>query len=345
MTAIDSLRALGRAADSPAPLVTVRGLHKRFSLHSDQWLPWRTGRRQRVHALNGIDLDIHRGDALCVVGESGCGKSTLARLIMGLLSASEGEVHYDGQRIDGLSAKQWRPLRRRMQMVFQNPYASLNPRMTVRQTLEEPIGLHHPGWARSQISERADSLMMDTGIDLGWGERFAHEFSGGQRQRIAIARALSVEPEFVIADEPVSALDVSVQAQILNLMMDAQAARRLTYLFITHDLAVVEHFATRVAVMYLGTLCELADADDLFARPRHPYTRALLAASPRREDGPAELLRWGDAAAMPIELPGGCVFRERCHHANARCQRESPVAIPLQDGHRIACHAVEEGRI
>ncbi|OLO05502.1 ABC transporter ATP-binding protein [Salinicola socius] len=351
MNPIDALRTLGRAADVPAPLVKVLSLRKRFALYPDRLLPWRfdkhsrAWRRQRIHAVNGVDLEIQRGDALCVVGESGCGKSTLARLIMGLLRASEGEVHYDGQRIDHLSAKQWRPFRQRMQMIFQNPYASLNPRLTVRQSLEEPIRLHHPGWSRSRIRDRADSLMADVGIDLGWSERFAHEFSGGQRQRIAIARALSVDPEFVIADEPVSALDVSVQAQILNLLMNAQAARRLTYLFITHDLAVVEHFATRVAVMYLGTICELADTDTLFAHPRHPYTQALLAASPRLEDGHVAPLRLGDEASMPIAPPSGCVFRGRCPHADARCQRENPEPLALRGDHQVACHAVEEGRI
>lgn len=351
MNLADSLQTLGRAADVSAPLVTVRGLHKRFALHPGRLLPWRFDKRrrgwhrQRIHAVNGVDLDIQRGDALCVVGESGCGKSTLARLIMGLLTASEGEVHYDGQRVDRLDAKQWRPFRRRMQMIFQNPDSSLNPRLTVRQTLEEPIRFHHPAWSHSKIHHRADALMADVGIDIGWGERFAHELSGGQRQRIAIARALSVDPEFIVADEPVSALDVSVQAQIMNLLMDAQAERRLTYLFITHDLAVVEHFATQVAVMYRGTICELADADTLFAHPRHPYTRALLAASPRLEDSDAEPLRLSDDAPPPIGTPRGCVFRERCPHVNARCQRETPTALVIRDGQRVACHAVQEGRI
>ncbi|NRB55269.1 MAG: ATP-binding cassette domain-containing protein [Salinicola sp.] len=351
MTPADSLQALGRAADAATPLLKVQDLSKRFALHPERLLPWRfdkrarAWRRQRIHAVNGVDLEIQRGDALCVVGESGCGKSTLARLIMGLLTPSGGEVHYDGQRVDRLKASQWRPYRRRLQMIFQNPYASLNPRLTVRQALEEPIRLHHADWPRARVRDRADALMADVGIDLGWGERFAHEFSGGQRQRIAIARALSVDPEFVIADEPVSALDLSVQAQILNLLMDAQAERRLTYLFITHDLAVVEHFATRVAVMYLGTICELADADSLFTRPRHPYTRALLAASPRLQDGHAPPLRLNGDASMPVEPPDGCVFRARCPHANSRCQRERPLPRALPDGQRVACHAVEEGRI
>lgn len=351
MSHVDALQTLGRAADVPSPLLRIRGLHKRFALKPQRLLPWSFDRRSRIRppetidAVNGVDLDIQRGDALCVVGESGCGKSTLARLIMGLLSLSDGEIHYDGRRIDRLSARQWQPFRRRMQMIFQNPYASLNPRMSVRSALEEPIRFHHPDWTSSRIGERVDSLMADVGIDSGWGDRFAHEFSGGQRQRIAIARALSVDPEFIVADEPVSALDVSVQAQVLNLMADAQAARRLTYLFITHDLAVVEHFATRVAVMYAGTLCELADADALFSRPRHPYTQALLAANPRLDDTHPVRFALRGEASMPIQTPAGCVFRERCPHADARCERESPDLRAVGDDHRIACHAVEEGRL
>lgn len=351
MTRQETLETLGRAADTPEPLVSIRRLRKRFALHPERLLPWRFDKRQRgwrrerIHAVNGVDLDIQRGDALCVVGESGCGKSTLARLIMGLMAPSDGEVHYDGRRIDQLNARQWQLFRRRMQMIFQNPYASLNPRLSVRQALEEPVRIHHPDWHRDRVEAKVEALMADVGIDSGWGDRFAHEFSGGQRQRIAIARALSVDPEFIVADEPVSALDVSVQAQVLNLMMDAQASHRLTYLFITHDLAVVEHFATRVAVMYLGTICELGDADTLFARPRHPYTRALLAASPRLDDAFPGRLRLSGELSMPLQAPSGCVFRDRCPHANQRCREVKPTPITLDRDHQVACHAVEEGRI
>ncbi|HAC27065.1 MAG TPA: ABC transporter ATP-binding protein, partial [Marinobacter hydrocarbonoclasticus] len=262
-----------------SPLVSIRGLEKRFDLSGSflEQLRFEGGRLRRkqeaVHAINGVNLEVQKGEALCVVGESGCGKSTVARTVMGLLSPSAGEIHYGGQRIDNLEGKAALPYRRKMQMIFQNPYASLNPRMTIQQTLEEPIRFHHPDWSPVQVRDKIHEVMHSVGIDPDWGSRFGHEFSGGQRQRIAIARALAVDPEFIVADEPISALDVSIQAQVLNLLMDAQESRGLTYLFITHDLAVVEHFGTRVAVMYLGRVCELADTKTLFATPRHPYTQ------------------------------------------------------------------------
>ncbi|RAW07783.1 ABC transporter ATP-binding protein, partial [Halomonas elongata] len=242
--------------EATQPLLALRGLEKRFSLSGDflEQLKFKGGKlvrhQEHVHAINGVDLEIQRGEALCVVGESGCGKSTVARTVMGLITPSAGEVHYAGQRIDDLSTKQLLPYRRRMQMIFQNPYASLNPRMTIQQTLEEPIRLHHPDWTAQRVKDKVNEVMQSVGIDPDWGPRYGHEFSGGQRQRIAIARALAVDPEFIVADEPISALDVSIQAQVLNLLMEAQQRHNLTYLFITHDLAVVEHFGTRVAVMY-----------------------------------------------------------------------------------------------
>ena len=272
---------------SASPLVDIRGLGKKFDLTGSllEQISFKNGRFQRkqeaVHAINGVNLQVFKGEALCVVGESGCGKSTVARTIMGLLSPTAGEVHYEGKRIDTLEGKALLPYRSKMQMIFQNPYASLNPRMTIQQTLEEPIHFHHPKWNKTDVLEKVQDVMQSVGIDPDWGSRFGHEFSGGQRQRIAIARALAVDPEFIVADEPISALDVSIQAQVLNLMMDAQESRNLTYLFITHDLAVVEHFGTRVAVMYLGRVCELAPTKALFATPRHPYTQALLSAIPR----------------------------------------------------------------
>src|SRR5690606_3815974 len=249
---------------------------------------------------------------LCVVGESGCGKSTVARTVMGLLSPSAGKIHYEGRRIDNLERKASLPYRRKMQMIFQNPYASLNPRMTIQQTLEEPIRFHHPEWSATEVRDKIHEVMHSVGIDPDWGSRFGHEFSGGQRQRMAIARALAVDPEFIVADEPISALDVSIQAQVLNLLMDAQESRGLTYLFITHDLAVVEHFGTRVAVMYLGRVCELADTKTLFATPRHPYTQALLIASG------AAPYRYGDDQAWHFQGYGpflhwtGLTGREHC---------------------------------
>ncbi|PAV27413.1 ABC transporter ATP-binding protein [Tamilnaduibacter salinus] len=337
--------------DEANALVEIRDLEKRFDLSGNflEQLQFRDGRIQRhrefVHAINGVNLNVHRGEALCVVGESGCGKSTVARTVMGLLSPSEGSIRYDGQRIDNLEARQALPYRRRMQMIFQNPYASLNPRMTIQQTLEEPIRFHYPEWSASAVRDKVQDVMEAVGIGSDWGKRFAHEFSGGQRQRISIARALAVDPEFIVADEPISALDVSIQAQVLNLLMDAREERHLTYLFITHDLSVVEHFGTRVAVMYLGTVCELADTQTLFSTPRHPYTQALLSAIPRLEDHRPNHIRLHGEVSTPVHLPSGCVFHGRCPYANERCRTEVPDLIATDSGGQVACHAVEEGRL
>ena len=332
-------------------LVDIRGLEKKFDLSGGllEQISFKGGRFHRkqeaVHAINGVDLQVQKGEALCVVGESGCGKSTVARTVMGLLSPSAGEIHYDGQRIDHLDGKEVLPYRRKMQMIFQNPYASLNPRMTIQQTLEEPIRFHQPDATESQIRDKVQDVMESVGIDPDWGSRFGHEFSGGQRQRIAIARALAVDPEFIVADEPISALDVSIQAQVLNLMMEAQESRNLTYLFITHDLAVVEHFGTRVAVMYLGRVCELADTRTLFSTPRHPYTQALLSAIPKLEDDRPNHIRLQGEVPTPVELPSGCVFHGRCPYADDRCRQEIPQLIATDGGAQVACHAVEEGRL
>lgn len=339
------------ATDATDTLLEIRDLEKRFSLTGDflEQLKFKGGKlvrhQEHVHAINGVSLDIRRGEALCVVGESGCGKSTVARTVMGLLSPSAGEIRYDGTRIDNMSTRQLLSYRRRMQMIFQNPYASLNPRMTIQQTLEEPVRLHHPDWNRQQVVDQVERVMASVGIDPDWGKRFGHEFSGGQRQRIAIARALAVDPEFIVADEPISALDVSIQAQVLNLLTDAQQERGLTYLFITHDLAVVEHFGTRVAVMYLGTVCEVAETATLFANPRHPYTQALLSAIPRLDDDGPDHIRLDGEVPTPVNLPTGCVFHGRCPYANQRCREEVPTLQTLNDGVRVACHAVEEGRL
>ena len=332
-------------------LVDIRGLEKKFDLSGGllEQISFKGGRFHRkqeaVHAINGVDLQVQKGEALCVVGESGCGKSTVARTVMGLLSPSAGEIHYDGQRIDNLDGKEVLPYRRKMQMIFQNPYASLNPRMTIQQTLEEPIRFHQPDASESQIRDKVQDVMESVGIDPDWGSRFGHEFSGGQRQRIAIARALAVDPEFIVADEPISALDVSIQAQVLNLLMEAQESRNLTYLFITHDLAVVEHFGTRVAVMYLGRVCELADTRTLFNTPRHPYTQALLSAIPKLEDDRPNHIRLQGEVPTPVELPSGCVFHGRCPYADDRCRQEIPQLIATDGGAQVACHAVEEGRL
>ncbi|MBU4524689.1 MAG: ATP-binding cassette domain-containing protein [Desulfomicrobium sp.] len=298
-----------------------------------------------VKALNDVSLDITQGEILSVVGESGCGKSTLGRTVLGLYPPTSGEIAFRDTRIDNLSARQMLPYRRKMQMVFQDPYASLNPRMTVRQILEEPTSFHFPDLSRSQVQDKVAEVMRQVGVDPAWAGRYPHEFSGGQRQRISIARALMVDPEFIVADEPISALDVSIQAQILNLIMDCQERFGLTYMFITHDLSVVEHISTRVAVMYLGTLCELADKKNLYGEPQHPYSRALLSAIPRLGSKGFSHMRLKGEVPTPINLPPGCVFHTRCPFTEERCRREIPALRTLPNGSRAACHALEEGRI
>ena len=338
-------------AKTDRPLLEIRNLAKQFDLDQGflETLKFKQGKIVRetrsVHAVNNISLEANRGEALCVVGESGCGKSTVARLVAGLLTPTAGEIHYDGQRIDNLSRGAMQPLRKKIQMIFQNPYASLNPRMTIRQALEEPVRHHYPSASAAEVRDKVTEVMLSVGVDPSWAKRYPHEFSGGQRQRIAIARALTVDPEFIIADEPISSLDVSIQAQVLNLMLEAKESRGLTYLFITHDLSVVEHFGTRVAVLYLGSVCEVADTATLFSSPKHPYTRALLSAVPQLKDDRPNHIRLKGEIPTPINLPTGCPFQSRCAFADARCKSEKPKAIHQPDGSLVACHAVEEDRL
>ena len=339
--------------DNDAPLLSVRNLHKSFDLSGgvlSQWR-WRRGRvvrmRARVHALNDVSFSVQAGEALCVVGESGCGKTTLGRTIIGLQSPSGGSVHYRRRRIDELSRAQMLPYRKKMQMIFQNPYASLNPRRTVHAALLEPVQFHFPQWSAQERRDKVNEVMHSVGADPAWGARYPHEFSGGQRQRISIARALMVDPEFIIADEPVSALDVSVQAQVLNVLMAARQQRNLTYLFITHDLSVVRHFGTRVAVMYLGRICEIGDAAELFANPAHPYTRALLSAAPSLARGAKKSapIKLEGEVPTPLNLPSGCVFHPRCQYANQQCRTVAPALTALDNGVQAACHALADKRI
>ncbi|MEM9145375.1 MAG: oligopeptide/dipeptide ABC transporter ATP-binding protein [Pseudomonadota bacterium] len=322
------------------PLVEVAGLTRRFTLPSH----FLARSKPVLHALNGVDLTINRGEAFCVVGESGCGKTTLGRIIMGLLTPSGGKISFDGTQINKLSESKRKPFRARMQMVFQNPYASLNPRRTVIETLAEPVRALCPEMTAEQRRNRVQTVMAATGCDPAWLPRLPHEFSGGQRQRIAIARALVTEPDFVVADEPVSALDVSIQAQILNLMTELRRVRGLTYLFITHDLGVVRHFGDRVAVMYLGQVMELAPVAEIFARPRHPYTQLLLDSIPQISGGTFDKPRPPSEPPNPLRKPTGCPFAPRCSHATPQCRAERPQLLPAGDAH-VACHAVEGGRI
>ncbi len=298
--------------------------------------------RRILRAVDEVSFTIRRGETLALVGESGCGKSTVARLIVGLYAPSRGKIIFDGADLaDPASA----PLRRRMQMIFQDPYASLNPRWRVRDIVAEPIVAHGLAPDRPALAARVAQLLTQVGLSAEDGDKYPHEFSGGQRQRISIARALSSNPEFLVCDEPTSALDVSVQAQILNLMKDLQQRLGLTYLFISHNLAVVAHIATRVGVMYLGRLVEVADARELFERPRHPYTRMLIDAIPDLEmSGKARTPVAGEVP-NPLSPPPGCTFNPRCPHAYERCRMDKPARLGLPGGRSVACHAVAEGRL
>ena len=297
--------------------------------------------RQLLRAVDGVTFEVRHGETLALVGESGCGKSTVARLIVGIYVPTRGRIEFDGA---DLAAPGAAALRRRMQMIFQDPFASLNPRWRVLDIVAEPIRVLGLASSRSEIGDRVAELLQQVGLAREDGEKYPHEFSGGQRQRIAIARALSGKPEFLVCDEPTSALDVSVQAQILNLMTELQERLGLTYLFISHNLAVVSHIADRVGVLYLGRLAELADADELFARPRHPYTRMLLDAIPDLEMTGKRRTPVAGEVPNPLDPPSGCAFHPRCPHANQRCRDERPGTV-AHGASLVACHAVEEGRI
>ena len=323
-----------------APLVDVRDLVKHYAGERG-WFG--LGRpRPPVRAVDGVSFTIASGRTLGLVGESGSGKTTVGRTMLRLQEPTAGRMLFDGNDVFALDAGRLRALRRRMQIVFQDPYSSLNPRMTVAQTLKEPLEIH--GLA-GQVSD----LLQEVGLDTAFAGRYPHELSGGQRQRVGIARALSVEPQFLVCDEPVSALDVSVQAQVLNLLADLQARRRLTYLFIAHDLAVVRHIADDVAVMYLGRIVERAPAAAIYATPRHPYTRSLLSAIPEPNPRAAKqrIVLEGDIPS-PAHPPSGCPFHPRCPHPkkNERCRTEPPALRPVGGGgapdHLAACHFAEE---
>ncbi|MFN0300757.1 MAG: ABC transporter ATP-binding protein [Burkholderiales bacterium] len=325
------------------PFVAVEEIVRDFDV-SKPWLNRVVERtpRQILRAVDGVSFSIAKGETLALVGESGCGKSTVARLIVGLYTPSKGHVRFDGVR---LTASNRRDARNRMQMIFQDPYASLNPRWRVRDIVAEPIVVQRIIKDRAAIDTRVAELLDQVGLAREDGNKYPHEFSGGQRQRISIARALSSNPEFLVCDEPTSALDVSVQAQILNLMKDLQRRFGLTYLFISHNLAVVAHVADRVGVMYLGRIVEIAKADTLFAHPRHPYTRMLLDAIPDLAMSGKSRTPVGGEVPNPIDPPTGCAFHPRCPHADDRCKREAPATTVLADGGTVACHAVSEKRV
>jgi peptide/nickel transport system ATP-binding protein len=327
------------------PMLEAQDLARHFDVSRPliQRLLSREGRRT-LRAVDGVTFDIPRGTTLSLVGESGCGKSTVARLVVGLYPPTRGRVLFDG--LDLAEARADSTQRRRMQMIFQDPYASLNPRWRVRDIIAEPIRAFGLLKGDAAIEARVAELLTGVGLSPLDGQKYPHEFSGGQRQRISIARALSSNPEFLVCDEPTSALDVSVQAQILNLMKDLQARLGLTYLFISHNLAVVRQVSDRVGVMYLGRVVELAPAETLFTAPRHPYTRALMEAIPDLEMTGRQRIPVGGEVPSPITPPPGCTFHPRCPLANARCKEERPEMIPARGtpGTLVACHAVEEGR-
>ncbi|WP_342478495.1 dipeptide ABC transporter ATP-binding protein [Paenibacillus sp. FSL H7-0350] len=315
-------------------LLEVRNLKKHYPIRKG-FFSKQVG---AVKAVDGITLSVEQGETLAVVGESGCGKSTTGRAILRLIEPTEGEIVFAGTDVRSLNTEQLRKFRTDMQMVFQDPYASLDPRWTVQRILEEPLRTHGSAPA-GELRGRVEQLMEVVGLSPYQAHRFPHEFSGGQRQRIGIARALALNPKFIVCDEPVSALDVSIQAQVLNLMQDLQEQYGLTYMFISHDLSVVKFISDRVAVMYLGRIVELAPTKALFAKPLHPYTQALMSAVPVPNPGlkKQRIILTGDVP-NPETPPTGCAFHPRCPHAMDRCKSEAPLLRELDSGHQVACH-------
>ena len=317
-------------------LLEVRNLRKSFRT-TDSF----GGKKGRLVAVDDVSFTLEKGETLGLVGESGCGKSTTGKLIMQLQQAEQGQVLFDGTDLTALPPRQMRPYRRQLQMIFQDPFSSLNPRMTVGEILSEPFIIHKLAPAR-QIRDRVMQLLDRVGLTSEHEQRYPHEFSGGQRQRVGIARALAVRPKLIIADEPVSALDLSVQAQILNLLREIQREHNLSYLFIAHDLAVIEHVSDRIAVMYLGKIVELTSADQLYRTPRHPYTEALLNAVPIPDPGKPRPVPLSGEIPSPVNPPTGCYFHPRCPYADQRCQKETPPLLDSGAGHLVACHHSEK---
>jgi peptide/nickel transport system ATP-binding protein len=333
-----------QAGESRTPLIRLRGVKKYFPITRGILIQKKVG---NVHAVDGVDLEVYPGETVGLVGETGCGKSTLARVTMRLYDATDGQIEFDGQDITHLKGRALRALRRDMQMIFQDPFASLNPRKTVGGIIGEPFHLHHTV-PKDKVKSEVQDLMKLVGLNPEHYNRYPHEFSGGQRQRIGVARSLALRPKLIVCDEPVSALDVSIQAQILNLLEDLQEEFKLTYLFIAHDLSVVKHVSDRVAVMYLGKIVEIAEGDTLYHDPKHPYTGALLSAVPIPDPDLAgqkrRIILEGDVPS-PIDPPSGCRFHPRCYRAQfPKCSEEEPELTPHHVGQFAACHFPLEDR-
>ena len=321
---------------SEKKLVEIRGLTKEFAAGSSTW----SRRKNVVHAVSGVNLDIYEGETLALVGESGCGKSTLGRLILNLIEPTAGTVTFDGKVMQELKQEEMRQLRKEMQLIFQDPYASLNPRWSIRDIVAEPLETHKVYKTAAETTERVKELVKKCGIRPEFINRYPHQFSGGQRQRVGIARALALNPRLIVCDEPVSALDVSIQAQVLNLLADLQTEFKLTYLFISHDLSVVRYLSDRVCVMFLGKICEIGNTKDVYEDPKHPYTRFLLEAVPK----PDPTIRKEDKNMLigeipsPVNPPSSCRFHTRCPYASERCSQEEPLMREVAPGRMAACH-------
>ena len=321
---------------SEKKLVEIRGLTKEFAAGSSTW----SRRKNVVHAVSGVNLDIYEGETLALVGESGCGKSTLGRLILNLIEPTADTVTFDGKVMQELKQEEMRQLRKEMQLIFQDPYASLNPRWSIRDIVAEPLETHKIYKTAAETTERVKELVKKCGIRPEFINRYPHQFSGGQRQRVGIAHALALNPRLIVCDEPVSALDVSIQAQVLNLLADLQTEFKLTYLFISHDLSVVRYLSDRVCVMFLGKICEIGNTKDVYEDPKHPYTRFLLEAVPK----PDPTIRKEDKNMLigeipsPVNPPSGCRFHTRCPYASKRCSQEEPLMREVAPGRMAACH-------